>query len=287
TNSSSSNPPPNVTVTLQPATASVPLGQTQQFTATVTGASSSAVNWSVNGVAGGNSVAGTISSSGLYTAPQSLPSPSSVTVRATSQTALSASGSARVQLQSGIVVSVAPNSANVALRASANFSATVTGAGTSSVAVSWSVNNVAGGNSILGTITATGADAATYTAPAVAPASASISVGASQIFSASLCIASGTAITWEVNSIAGGNSTVGTITVTGANTANYTAPSNIPATNPLTILAVAGSQSVSAAVTIINVAPVYVTVAPASASVAVNQRASFTAAVSGAANPAV
>src|SRR6185437_1892659 len=112
------------------------------------------------------------------------------------------------QLQSGIVVSVAPNSANVALRASANFSATVTGAGTSSVAVSWSVNNVAGG------------DAATYTAPAVAPAppnvnvtatsvadpsksanasvtiscaapntiapaSASISVGASQIFSAS------------------------------------------------------------------------------------------------------
>ena len=147
TNSSSSNPPPNVTVTVQPATASVPLGQTQQFTATVTGASSSAVNWSVNGVVGGNVVTGTISSSGLYTAPQSLPSPPSVTVTATSQTALSASGSASVQLQSGIVVSVAPNSANVAPGASANFSATVTGAGTSSVAVSWSVNNVAGGNS--------------------------------------------------------------------------------------------------------------------------------------------
>ena len=322
TNSSSVNPPPNVTVTVQPATASVPLGQTQQFTATVTGASSSAVNWSVNGVARGNSVTGAISSSGLYTAPQSLPSPSNVTVTATSQAALSASGSASVQLQSGIVVSVAPNSANVAPGGSANFSATVTGAGASSVAVSWSVNNVAGGNSILGTITATGSDAATYTAPAlaptppsltvtatsvadpsksananatiscaapnaIAPASASISVGASQIFSASLCIAAGTAITWEVNSIAGGNSTVGTITPTGVNTASYTAPTSIPATNPLTILAAAGSQSVSAVVTIINIVPVSVTVAPASASVAVNQRASFTATVSGASNPAV
>src|SRR5579863_7308227 len=110
--SSSSHPPPNVTVTVQPAAASVPLGQTQQFTATVTGTSSSAVNWSVNGVAGGNAVTGTISSFGLYTAPQSLPSPSSVTVTATSQAAISASGSASVQLQSGIVVSVAPNSAN-------------------------------------------------------------------------------------------------------------------------------------------------------------------------------
>ena len=322
TGSSSPNPPPNVTVTVQPATASIPLGQTQQFTATVTGASSSAVNWSVNGAVGGNSIAGTISSSGLYTAPQSLPSPSSVTVTATSQAALSASGSASVQLQSGIVVSVAPNSANVAPGTSANFSATVTGAGTSSVAVSWSVNNVAGGNSTVGTITATGADAATYTAPAVAPtppnvnvtatsvadpsksanasvtiscaapnaiapASASISVGASQTFSASLCIAAGTAITWEVDSIAGGNSTIGTITSTGANTAAYTAPANIPATNPLTILAVAGSQSVSAAVTIINAVPISVTVAPASASVALNQRASFTATVSGATNPAV
>ncbi|HLW42949.1 MAG TPA: hypothetical protein VKS00_00600, partial [Candidatus Acidoferrales bacterium] len=108
--SSSSNPPPNVTVTVQPGAASVPLGQTQQFTATVTGASSGQVNWSVNGVAGGNSVAGTVSSSGLYTAPQSLPSPSNVTVTATSQAELSARGSASVQLQSGIVVSVAPNS---------------------------------------------------------------------------------------------------------------------------------------------------------------------------------
>lgn len=322
TNSSSSNPPPNVTVTVQPATASVPLGQTQQFTATVTGASSGAVNWSVNGVAGGNLVSGTISSSGLYTAPQTLPSPSNVIVTATSQTALSSSGSASVQLQSGIVVSVAPNSANVAPGASANFSATVTGAGISSIAVSWSVNNVAGGNSTVGTIAATGSDSATYSAPALAPALpnvnvtatsvadpsksanasvtiscaapnamtpplASISVGASQIFSASLCIVAGTAITWEVNSIAGGNSTVGAITNTGATTATYTAPASIPGTNPLTILAVGGSQSVSAAVTIINVAPASVTVSPASASVAVNQRASFTATVSGVSNPAV
>ncbi|HEV2616580.1 MAG TPA: hypothetical protein VGU63_08245 [Candidatus Acidoferrales bacterium] len=322
TGHSSPNPQPNVTVTVQPARASVQLGAMQQFTATVTGTISSAVNWSVNGVAGGNSATGTISSAGLYAAPQSLPSPSSVTVTASSQAAPSASGSASVQLQSGIVVGIAPNSANVTPGASANFTATVTGAGALSAAVSWSVNSIAGGNSSLGTITATGSGSATYTAPAMAPtppsvivtatsvadpsksanasvtiscaaanaispALASISVGASQIFSVSLCVAAGTAIAWDVNGIAGGNSSVGTIAPTAANTAAYTAPASIPSTNPVTIHAVAGSQSVSAVVTIINVVPVSVTVSPASASVAVNQRASFTATVSGASNPAV
>ncbi|MGH9729553.1 MAG: hypothetical protein ACRD4V_13325 [Candidatus Acidiferrales bacterium] len=322
TGSSSPNPPQNVTVTVLPATASVRLGARQQFTATVTGAVSSAVNWSVNGVAGGNSVAGTISSSGLYTAPQSLPSSPNVTVTAISQAAPSANGSASVQLQSGIVVSIAPNSASVAPGASANFTAAVTGAGASSAAVSWSVNNVAGGNSVLGIITATGLGSATYTAPAMAPtppsvtvtatsvadpaksasatvtiscaapnsvspASASVQVGTSQIFAASLCVAAGTAIAWDVNGIAGGSSTVGTVTPTAANTATYTAPASIPATNPVTMHAVAGAQFVSATVAIVNIVPVSVTVSPASASVATAQRASFTAAVSGTPNPAV
>jgi len=319
---SSSNPPPNVTVTVQPAAANVLLGQTQQFTATVTGASSTAVNWSVNNIAGGNSILGTISPSGLYTAPQSLPSPSSVTVMATSQAALTASGSASVQIQSGIVVSIAPNSANLAPAASAIFSATVTGAGASSLAVSWSVNGVAGGNSTVGIIAATGLDSAMYTAPAfppvppsvsvtatsvadpsksatatvtiscaagnsISPSSANVSVGATQSFSALLCIAAGTAIAWDVNGIAGGNSTVGTIATTGANSAIYTAPASVPGTNPVTIHATAGTQSASATVTIVSNVPVSVSVSPASAAVAPGQRASFTASVTGTSNPAV
>ena len=46
-----------------------------QFTATVTGTTNTAVTWSVNGVAGGNSTVGTISTSGAYTAPATAPEP--------------------------------------------------------------------------------------------------------------------------------------------------------------------------------------------------------------------
>ena len=54
---------------------SIQAGQTSQCTATVTETViySSGVNWSVNGVQGGNSTVGTISSSGLYAAPSSVP----------------------------------------------------------------------------------------------------------------------------------------------------------------------------------------------------------------------
>jgi uncharacterized protein (DUF1800 family) len=73
-------------VTVSPATASVRAAETQQFTAAMQGPGSAGTgfSWSVNGIPGGDSVVGTISSSGLYTAPGVLPSPSNVTIRATS-----------------------------------------------------------------------------------------------------------------------------------------------------------------------------------------------------------
>src|SRR3984893_6763366 len=46
-------PPPNFTVSLQPTSAIVAHGQTQQFQATVTGPGNIAVIWEVNGVASG------------------------------------------------------------------------------------------------------------------------------------------------------------------------------------------------------------------------------------------
>ena len=85
--------PPSVTVSVSPASANVLLGNTQQFNATVTGSSNTTVTWAVNGVAGGNSTVGTITTGGLYTAPQDLPNPASVTVAATSQASSTASGS--------------------------------------------------------------------------------------------------------------------------------------------------------------------------------------------------
>ncbi|HEV2177444.1 MAG TPA: hypothetical protein VGW33_09620 [Terriglobia bacterium] len=61
--------PPAVTVSVSPAAVTLSVGATQQFAAAVANATNTAVTWSVDGVAGGNSTIGTISSSGLYTTP--------------------------------------------------------------------------------------------------------------------------------------------------------------------------------------------------------------------------
>src|SRR5205807_7538514 len=56
-----------VSVSVSATSASVQVGQSQPFTATVSGTTNSAVNWLVNGSLGGNSTVGTISSACLYT----------------------------------------------------------------------------------------------------------------------------------------------------------------------------------------------------------------------------
>src|SRR5690349_16242733 len=60
-------PPAAVSVSVDPATASVIITQTQQFKATVSNATDTTVTWSVNGVAGGDANVGTITSDGVYT----------------------------------------------------------------------------------------------------------------------------------------------------------------------------------------------------------------------------
>jgi len=80
---------PSISVSISGA-ASTRLGATSQFTATVTGTTNQAVTWQVNGVTGGSAAAGTISASGLYTAPASMPSVQTVTVSAVSAASASA-----------------------------------------------------------------------------------------------------------------------------------------------------------------------------------------------------
>ena len=81
-----------VTVTVSPTPFTMGLGSNLRFTATVTGTTNQAVNWSVN-----DPSVGTIDSTGLYIAATSLPSVS-VVIRATSQQDLTALGSASVTL---------------------------------------------------------------------------------------------------------------------------------------------------------------------------------------------
>ncbi len=76
--------PSGVDVSVSPVSASLLTGATQQFTAAVSGAGDSSVKWSVNGVLGGNSTVGTITATGLYTAPATAPSSNIAFVAATS-----------------------------------------------------------------------------------------------------------------------------------------------------------------------------------------------------------
>jgi hypothetical protein len=77
-------PPPTVTIspTCMPTPCVVTSGtaNTQAFTATVTGATTTNADWFVNGVSGGNSTSGTISATGVYTAPNTPPIGSTVDV---------------------------------------------------------------------------------------------------------------------------------------------------------------------------------------------------------------
>jgi hypothetical protein len=82
-----------VFVGVDPPTATLTAGQTQQFTATVTGASNTAVSWSVS------PQVGSISSSGLYMAPSPIASVQTVTVKATSAADSTRFATASISLQ--------------------------------------------------------------------------------------------------------------------------------------------------------------------------------------------
>ena len=98
--SSNPAPPPPPTVTVTPATLNIQEGSNQQFMATVTNTGQTAVTWQVNGVTGGNATVGTISSTGLYTAPVVVPNPASVTVTAVLQANPAFAGNAVVTVTS-------------------------------------------------------------------------------------------------------------------------------------------------------------------------------------------
>jgi hypothetical protein len=105
-------PPPSVSVSVSAVAPDVRLGATDQMTSTVTGSSNENVSWFVNGVADGNSSLGTISASGLYTAPGAMPSPGTVMIKAVSAADSTATGTASLTLwnPTPTLASVSPQS---------------------------------------------------------------------------------------------------------------------------------------------------------------------------------
>jgi hypothetical protein len=69
------------------------------LTAIVSGTSNQGVQWRVGGVTGGNSIVGTITTTGLYTSPAVPPTAQPVVVTAFSLAAPGIAGSARVTVQ--------------------------------------------------------------------------------------------------------------------------------------------------------------------------------------------
>lgn len=164
-----------VTVTLSPTTATLTTGATQQFTATVASTTNTAVTWAVNGIAGGNQTVGYISSTGLYTAPNTVPTPATVTVAAVSQADTTISGTAPVNITAPATPTqsmvVTPSSATVPAGGQQTFSATVGG---NAIAVTWALNCQPAVAGACGSISSSGV----YTAPASPPPGGNVSVTA-------------------------------------------------------------------------------------------------------------
>lgn len=137
-----------VRVTLNSSTVNVSPGGTHDFDATITGTANTAIAWSVVG----GSPSGTVNSDGVYTAPTL---PGIYRVEAVSVADPSVKGIATVTVTTGVNITI--NEQNVPLKTfdDFQFSANVTGTGTTEV--QWSVS----GAGAAGTITNQGL----YTAP--------------------------------------------------------------------------------------------------------------------------
>jgi hypothetical protein len=253
---------------ISPGTATVSESATQQFTTTLQGLSNTSVNWSVDGMAGGNATLGMVSSSGLYTAPTQS---GTHTVTATSAAVISTSVSASITVTGS--VTVAPTSATLLTNATGQFSASAQGI--SNPTFTWSVDGVTGGNSTVGTISTAGlytapSQAGTHTIAAsigssagdsgsvqvtvfsfsISPEATLLSPNATQQYTATIQGITNTSVNWLVDSVSGGNNTVGTISTSG----QYTAPNAIGLHTIIATSAAYTSDYVSSRVTVVNVA---------------------------------
>lgn len=207
-------------------------------------------------------------------------------------------------------------SSTVLLGATDAITASVTG--TTNSAVTWSVGNVSGGNSTVGTISAAGI----YTAPRVLPQPASetitatsaadttksasitltiassftlaiagpstVNAGAAATYEATLTPAAGsnpsTTIDWSVAGPGCSGATCGVISANGG----YQASVNAPSPNSIVITATPLADPTRAATMIVTIQPnVQVTISPTSASMPLGGATIFQASVTGSVNTAV
>jgi hypothetical protein len=153
-----SSPPAPVSITIAPSSAQPFPGEAVQFQASVQNASTSGITWEVNQAPGGNAAVGTISTTGLYTAPATLPSPGAVTVTAALQPALTTTASATVTIQNLSLVTgelvVSPKLSSITT--SQTIQLNILTAGITNTKVNWTVDGTPNGNLTVGTISLNG-----------------------------------------------------------------------------------------------------------------------------------
>lgn len=234
----------SVAVAVTPSTASVLAGKTIQVRATVTGTSNTAVKWIVL------PRIGTVSSTGLYSAPAAVNIPTAVTVTATSVANASKNASSVVTIKPVVGVSVAPATASVNTGQTAQFTSSITG--TNQTGVNWSISPALGFISTAGlysapaivsgptnvTITATSKLDPTQKASAIAtvkplvgisvatPAS-TVSAGKTIQLTSTVTGNTNAAVTWSVSPV------IGSVSAGGG----YTAPAQVPVTQQVTLTA--------------------------------------------------
>lgn len=148
---------PGVSVT-PPAPCILP-SETEQFSATVTSLSNSALFWYVNGVRNGNAAVGTISTTGLYAAPENI---GQYSIKAVSQVSSSVSGSATLSITQTPNYEIYPFVVSIPASGQQTFQAQTCGV-PDPRPVSFSVDNIVGGNATVGMVSSIGV----YTAPTV------------------------------------------------------------------------------------------------------------------------
>jgi len=231
---------PAVTVAVLPHASTVILGASQQFTATVTNATNTAVTWSLSGP-------GSVSTSGLYAAPATLTTPATATVTATSQADPNKTMSITFSIPA-VAVAVTPSTASLIGGATQQFTAAVANA--TNQAVTWSVTG-SGSTSTAGLFSApaviasqgtvtvkatsiadpTKSGTATVTlipiSVTVSPTTAMVVITGKKQFSAAVAGTTNTAITWSVSGTGCSGDGCGTIN----NVGHYVAPAVVPSSS--------------------------------------------------------
>ena len=122
-----------VMVSVSPATVTLQAAASQLFSATLTNTANTAVSWEVNGIVGGNAAVGTITASGMYTAPSMVTSAVTASITAVSAADASRNGSAQVTVNPA--ASAATGGSSTASGSTAGSAASSSGGGGGSLDV--------------------------------------------------------------------------------------------------------------------------------------------------------